>query len=331
LIAGAVSLALSWYLFLPLCYSLWAAVRRAAFPWVTWYKSYFDLVEEHFLTAVWLPLPFLLLLSTAALRRLLGIRLRPFRRRPAGELRRAWRWLVRGLVWPVLVVSGTPFLAAGLAALVFYGPELSLATLRGASIHGSRCSPCHIAEIPLSHRRLPERWRPVVKRMKGRGADLTETEVAHVTAFMELRGSFSDWQLFLAKCRRCHLRRGDTPRSAEEWAMIIQRVARVSPFAYPEDWTLQLRRYAGQELAKEAPGKEAKVIFERACGQCHRLDRVRGLKNPTEVIRRMAAKARGAVDPAQVSAIARTIQELPRDGEAFKALFPHDTPVEPTW
>jgi len=329
---------LTWFLFFHLSYAAWTTLRHAAFPWFTWYDTYFDIAEDYLLPAVWSSLPCLWLMAALLLRRLMALVFRRWGARPAVEVRRFWRIAARLVTGIVLLASGGPLAAALALNLGFYGPELSMDAVRGATIVESRCGSCHAPVVPLAYRRKPELWGAVVNRMRTRRkVKLTDGEARQITAYLELRAAYSDRQLFLAKCQRCHFGVGDTNRSGDEWAMIIQRAARVSPFAFPDDWKEQLTRHARVALSsgvKPVGEQKTRLRFQQVCGRCHSLARARSVKKGDRIIqllRRMAAKEQGALAPGDIAGMALFIGRIPEVGDGFRQMFPHDRPVEVTW
>jgi len=338
--ALGLSLVLAWQVFLPLTYALFILARRAVFPWVTWYEGFFQKVDQTFLYAVWLPLPLLVLGSTLLLRRLIGALIKPWARRPAAQVRRLLRWSAGALAALIMLPSGAVLGALLVVDLQWYGPGITPTTVAGALLYRTRCTSCHSSDnvIPLCIIRGPDRWEPIVRRMRSsRGVTLTDGQARKVVAFLKLRGSYSDAKLFEAKCLRCHDRKllMASPRSAEEWALIIRRKARISSSAFRKDWQAQLVRHSEQALARPpAPAQQrtigTKVLFEKKCGTCHTLDLAR--QHPSAaVLQRMAHKVQDLITARDLQAIAPYARALPKEQAALDRLFPHDQPVEVQW
>jgi len=327
--------ALSYFVYLPACYSLAAAARRAIFAWFNWYDLFFEWAEILFLPLVWAPLPFLFLATLY-----LGHRVA---RRLFGALSAKPGWLRRTAFWLVTILLALPSATALFAVLAVdaacYGPGLSPTVIHGAWLQARRCDGCHAGSLPLNVIRTPERWDEIVTRMRAvNGAPISEKQGVKVAAFAQLRGSYRDRWLMRAKCGRCHglSDLDDTPRVAEEWNDIIDRVARTAPLSYRADWMAQLKRYAARRLTVSADeDSRSRAAFANHCGDCHSLtlvlDPVMDGDGRDAVLRRMAEKRTGRPHAEDLPAIGDYLDTLPHDPDVFGRLFPHDAPVELSW
>jgi len=337
--ACLISLLLTPWTFLPFTYAQFTLARRAIFPWVTWYEGFFRKADDAFHWVVWAPLPVLVLGSALMLRWLAGKLIARWSPRPWARVRRGAR-LATALAMALALLPSGAVLGLVLAVnLPWYGPEITPASAAGAVWYQARCRGCHRSEnvLPLCITRGPQRWDEIVGRMRTRyKVSLGDGQAADVAAYLKLIGSYSDAQLFRAKCLRCHDERRlrDTPRTAARWDQIVDRVARVSPFAFRPDWTRQVKRHARRELARQPEAGSADAArdrFEQKCGGCHSLDLATRGATPA-VLRRMAAKVEGQISDADLSLIAPYIKTLPvKEPGAFRALFPHDKVVEVEW
>jgi len=338
----AVSVAITVFVLAPELYILSVTSVRALFVWLTWYGDVFVWATEFLTYAPWVPVPAVIFLVFILLRRLLVELVRRWR----PPLREGGRpWWVRG----VQVLLGVPLLASGLAlAALLVLPALSHGggyyTTGGGGLQRDKCSRCHSPYRPFHFIKTEELWKITVNRMRRlEGAPIDDGEQARITDYLVAKAALKDDWIFRAKCLRCH-GRGEITRSgrtAEEWELIIGRVARTSPYAFRADWRNQLERYAARELSipsPEAGSKEAdelrdKITFERVCGSCHELASSLGLEpgRREAVVRRMLGKVPTAADEAEREALMRFLKRTPISAKEERELFPHDMRVWPLW
>ena len=326
----------------PELYILSVSTFRACFVWVTWYGEVFEWATEFLMVAPWVPVPFVIFALYRLLRRFLV------------EAVRRWRPPVRQGGRPIWVralqvLVGLPLLASGLGlALLLVIPALGHGagyyTTGGGSLQRDKCSRCHSPYRPFHFIKTAELWKTTVNRMRRlEGAPINDEEQARITRYLTAKAALKDGWLFRAKCLRCH-GQGEltrTDRTVQEWQLIIKRVARTSPYAYREDWRLQLERYAAGELATPPPTDGSsqaadlrhKITFEAVCGKCHELALALSVKPAARqaVVSRMLTKVPSLATEADKAAIKRFIERAPGSGPKFRAAFPHDKRVAPKW
>ena len=338
----AASALLTIFVLTPQLYVLAVATLRASFVWVTWYGGVFDWAVEFLIYAPWIPAPFILVMVFLLLRRLLVELVRRWRPPHRSGPRPLW---VRALQ----VTIGIPLLASGLAlAVLLTVPALSHGAgyylTGGGSLQRDRCSRCHSPYRPFHFIKTPALWKTTVNRMRRlEGAPIDDEDQARITRYLVATAALKDDWIFRAKCLSCHSRGEIThePRTAEEWRLIIGRVAKISPYAYRADWRGQLERFATGELSAPAPaagtpGASAladKLIFERVCGRCHDLTTALSadLGSREAVVDRMIRKVPSLVRGQDRAAILRFMGRAPAGREHQEDLFPHDRMVWPQW
>lgn len=334
----ALSIPLAWFVLLPLSYALSVGVRRAIFPWITWYIPFYERIEVAFPIMVWAPVPFLFFLCVVFLNRL-AARLIPSlkmsEKKKPGIVVRLSRWL---LLYPPVAASGLAFLVLLGVVLACYGHGLSPTTISGAALHYVKCSQCHSPQLPLGLMRQAEEWPEIVQRMRSsNGLTVSDGVAEKITAFMALKGSYSDRWLFRAKCLRCHSSgQMEGNRTKEQWRLLVGRVARISPFAFPPGWNRQIVRFAVvRYVDPEIQPDAAQETFERTCGKCHSLGQVllpeAFAQGRVELFSRMSQKTAAGIPQDDIAVIDRFIRSLPNDPEAFHKRFPHDAKVEVPW
>ena len=62
-------------------------------------------------------------------------------------------------------------------------PEV-LAEGHGAALLEERCSGCHPASVTTSRKKTPKQWQATVKRMKHKGARLTDAEMKTLVDYL---------------------------------------------------------------------------------------------------------------------------------------------------
>ena len=63
-------------------------------------------------------------------------------------------------------------------------PSLVSADEHGAALLEERCSGCHPTSTTTSRKKTPKQWQATVKRMKHRGARLTEAEMKTLVDYL---------------------------------------------------------------------------------------------------------------------------------------------------
>ncbi|MDP8223858.1 MAG: hypothetical protein P9L99_10900 [Candidatus Lernaella stagnicola] len=334
LTAGLLAAAATWFLWIPFVYHMALIVLREIFPWFIWYKPYERVSSEIIDNDLWKPLPFLFLATFFLLRRagyaIAGIR----RGKKPWTVGRVFRTL---LAAAVLVPSAAYFLVP-FAFTAHY--QIRTFPPTGHFLQRQKCSLCHPADRPFHYMKESAQWRLTVERMReSNGAPIDGEQAETIIAYLARKNTYDDASLFRAKCRRCHgsdvLERRE--RTAAEWELIVNRMQHLSAFAYREEWARQLRRYAAEHLAAATgdAGRADKILFERRCGRCHQLDRVRVPEalspGVAVVVERMAAKVPGMIAADEAARLADFVPALPDDAAEFRSLFPHDRLVEATW
>ena len=214
-----------------------------------------------------------------------------------------------------------------------------------AALFEHRCGACHHTTVPLSSVKTPDQWRYLLDEtgMAAR-AKLTAEEYDDVTDFLLGMRSYPDAWIFVTRCQRCHLTSAATwdDRHPDDWAMIVDRVARYSPDYFQGPFRLQLERHLAKEHGdeEEGPGirgeayRQARRVIRR-CGDCHYLSRnvqlARGLSEEEVValVRRMSARMSPPIPEDEVPIVARTYRETIADPETLKRLVPHVRPALP--
>jgi len=329
--ALAVTGLLGWFVYLPGLYQLAVAACRALFPWYTWYEPYWERAIEVQLWGTWLPLPAALVGTYAVLRHLSPRFVKALRAPP----RSGWRKVLPRLGWGLLTLATLPSAAALAVTLAVpvmaFGPGYY--TTSGRHLQRQSCSHCHNPHRPFHFFRPPEQWATTVHRMRTlEGAPIDEHQEERIATYLASRCSHTDGWMFRARCLRCHDRDAleATPRSAEEWALVVDRVSHLSPSAYRPDWKRQLVAHTADELAEgEAP--QDKLAFEIRCGACHELSLALRTADAEATVRSMLDKVASDVTEAERAAIVQYVTGAPRDPDELRALFPHDAPVEVPW
>ena len=336
LLSFAASALLTFFVFLPELHILSVATFRAVFVWYTWYGSVFEAAQNFLRHAPWLPVPYVLVATAMVLRRMGSLALPSPGSRVAGRRQPLWSRLVLGLIAVLLLPS-----ALGLFTLLWipaasHGWGYYFTT--GGGLQRSRCSKCHSPYRPFHFIKSADLWRTTVRRMRQlEGAPINEKQEAVIVSYLAAKAAYTDEWVFRAKCLGCHRRRSidNRPRTAEEWNMIIDRVSRVSPYAYRLDWKRQLKRHASRSLADKTPLSQRirdKITFERVCGGCHALQRaLRAGKNTTTTVDRMLRKVPSRTRVEDRAPILRHLKPSQQNWDALKAVFPHDGPLEVSW
>ncbi len=341
--ANLISLALS-ALALPLalapaCYVLALTASRAILPWYFWYERYY--VDAEFLLhkGFLIPLPFCFLTVFFTIRYLLGRVAPSWRKLEARPAIPVALWAKQILIALVMIPTGIAFFAFfGLSVAAFGNPFPTPTTL----MQKDRCSKCHSPYRPFHFVKSADQWSVTVNRMRNvNGAKLSDEDVAKLAAYVASKASISDQWLFRAKCLRCHGKNliKAKPRTAEEWTLIVDRVARNSPYAFRTDWREQLKNHLAKHYAASFPAeatqakaRQAKLNFERSCGACHAL--ALSQKPQTDalaLVEQMRLKAPDVFPQDESARLAEYMDTLPDEEAAFNELFPHDKLVEIAW
>lgn len=313
-----------------LCYWLTVGFVTEAWPWFLWGEPYLRLAEG--MRVFGRPLVYLLLLLVAWW--LCGWVIDPKRPKRTGWSRAVFTlprfgWIVLvslcvGLLLPLVLVGGVRVVRT-------WPPRTNHLLLEN-------CGHCHSPYRPQHYIKSADSWRRTVRRMIERnGAPVSDQKAEEIIAWLQDYRGFSDSWMFRAKCLRCH---GEShlkasPRTAEEWNFIVDRMAWLSPFAYREDQREQIKRHLAEELSvappkKDSPEGEAlahRLELQAACTPCHSISLILeegAMDDPQAMLERMSKKNPEFVPPERVEEFARWLEELPTDEAAFWRLFPHD-------
>lgn len=74
-------------------------------------------------------------------------------------------------------------LALALLTTAFHAPLVS-ADEHGAALLEERCTGCHPASVTTSREKTPKQWQATVKRMKHKGARLTDAEMKTLVDYL---------------------------------------------------------------------------------------------------------------------------------------------------
>ena len=332
--------ALTYTVYYPATYVLAVAACRALFPFYVWYEEYWHAAHEIQRWVTLAPLPFSLIATTVGLRWLAARAVARWRPGGARGALRIGVWSVRGVLAAVALPSGLALAGALLLPALAFGPGYH--TTRGKRLQRTSCSHCHSPYRPFHFFRPPEQWDRTIHRMRTlEGAPVDEAQGEKIARYLSSRCSYTDAWMFRAKCLRCHDHEAleAAPRTAGEWRVIVERAARMSPYAYRQDWLDQVVRYSAAELAVPAaeasPGHADRLVFEQRCGACHYLSTAAGVPaRPAEVepvVREMAAKVPGRMTADELAAVRRYLEGTRPEVVAGDGTFPHDHAVEVPW
>ena len=318
----------------PICYWLTVGFVTEAWPWLLWGETYLNLAEN--MRVAGRPAVFAMLLVLFWW--LLGFVLEP-RDRSTPIWLRALLFPPRAL-WVALVafclLATTPLITvAGVRAVRNWPP-------RTDHLLQENCGHCHSPYRPQHYIKSSDAWAKTVRRMIDRnGAPVSEEDAAKIVKWLQDYRGFSDSWMFRAKCLRCHgeAHLKETPRTAEEWAYVVDRLKWLSPFAYRVDQREQLKQHLSAELSVAPPpeGSPARQALDRrlelqaACNPCHSISLILEdgvMDNARDMVQRMSEKSPTFVPPEKVDEYTEWLKELPTDPEAFWELFPHDILLE---
>jgi len=196
------------------------------------------------------------------------------------------------------------------------------------------CSECHLARRPLAFVRSRPAWAATVERMRAKNpAGLTEKQARAALEYLEHTRSWTGRELFLIKCRYCHdPPRAGTPRSADDWRRVLDRLSRFNSFFLTEiqaDEVLDYLRNSPLTSSESPEADESRVFFEQTCVACHSLDVVLDPELPEgewgDLLARMAQKAPGVLDPEKAAGLEDWIRAMRGDPERFGHLVPHNS------
>jgi len=317
--------------------SVWLSVD--AYWWIQWYQNVRPLLDQVLSYSIYVALPGLWLLAPILLRyHLWG----PSKVRP-----RARVWAIRGLAALLWLVA----LGALAPAILVGGVHASRLVLTpGRAILEHTCNQCHARTRPLYFIKTPAEWRRTITRMKEHEkAPLNHEQREEVLAFLGGMRSFSDAWTFRSRCQRCHVASylGWEDRTAQDWAAIVDRIGRWSPYYYKKDVRDQVvahltatRFSQGSTLGLD---RETYLRFwnvGKVCSSCHSISREgaryrrRDLEAITRLVTDMREKMVDPFDRGKIRSTAATYKELISAPDRLRKLFPHDKLVEeggPPW
>ena len=307
--------------------SVWLSVE--AYWWIQWHKNIAPILEDVLSYSVWVVLPALWALVLPLLYMQLS------RRRPMK--RAVLRWAARGLaaLWMMVILAalGPALVGGGVHAAGLTGTP-------GRGILEQTCNGCHRRTRPLYFIKTPAEWRRTVTRMKAfEKAPIDDDQKEAVLAFLGGMRSFSDGWTFRTRCQRCHVSdyRGWTERDPADWAALVDRVGRWSPYYYKKDVRDQItahltatRSEEGASLGLERARYDRFWEVARRCASCHALSRAseRFSDKDEEAFIRLVSDMRLKMPepfPAgEIPSVARTYRELIQQPRLLNQLFPHD-------
>ena len=343
LFAGLLALPVVWYVLMPLVYLADLKILWASFPWFTWYRAYWNFSYALLSYGFFIPVFIVFVLTFFLIRRLLTL-IVPAWRKPRSERPAAWLGMLVRFFLTILVVGAFAILWLDWQNKEYLHHEPWFPI--GGGLLKENCTHCHNPYRAFHYVKEPEQWRVTVNRMRNlEGAPVSEEKAERIIHYIQKKSSYSDAYLFRAKCLRCHSRGriAVTPRTADEWRLIIDRAQRHSPYAFRTEWKRKIEQYSERMLAaplaasenQEREALETKILFERTCGACHRLNLVQTASGSqadiSEVIRRMETKAPARFAEVDQERLATFVIGLDKAPDVFNHQFPHDQKVEAAW
>ncbi|MEE2830119.1 MAG: hypothetical protein VX498_13090 [Myxococcota bacterium] len=314
----------------PLALALASWIALEAYDWVEWLYDLnptmqwiFNAVPPLFLPGAWI-------LAFHVTARAFGLPPRPSR---GGRLPRLFRPLRKLLVATCLLATAVVATAAT--------PQMTrVLSAPSSAAFKEQCSSCHFRTASLNFTKTPEAWAASIETMQElAGGSLPPDELEQAQEWLTLVRSRSNSMIFHSRCSRCHglTYRNWDARTAEDWGMLVDRVARWSPVFYAPETrgklTSELVRRRGSEEATLGLDPELWNRFmtvARACSPCHSMGwnaehyedgdfgRARAL------VERMNQKMVDPLTESEMDTLTRDYLELISDPERFDRLFPHD-------
>ena len=320
---------------LALALSVWLSVE--AYWWIQWHQNIHPLLDRVLDYSLYIALPGLLLLLPFLVRfHLWG---------PPKKGSRARVWVVRGLS-ALLLLAALALLAPAILGGSVHASRVALTP--GRTILENTCNKCHVRTRPLYFIKTPAEWRRTVTRMKEHEkAPLSKAQKEDVLAFLGGMRSFSDAWTFRTRCQRCHVASylGWEDRDPQDWAAIVNRISRWSPYYYKKDVQDQIvallkttRSTAGSTLGLDRQTYQRLWKVGQVCSSCHAVSREVGRYKGDEAITRLVTDMREKMvspfDREKIPSFAASYKELISDVERLHKLFPHDRLVQqggPPW
>jgi len=220
---------------------------------------------------------------------------------------------------------------------------MKAAITNGGDLYREKCSFCHSPRKALDFLKPEMGWRFTVKRMASkRPGWISREEQEVIYHYLKSLRSHSDRQLFLLKCKRCHLFQDllQTERSPAQWDRIVDRVWWEDYLWMQKEEANQIKRHirgrlfpVGSLSSRPAPLPEdpKRITFEIKCARCHYLDVCLEEDIQKEdwlpILIRMSEKCPDYL-PAEeaVSLHDWLIREI-QDPDAFYRRYPHSKPM----
>lgn len=314
--------------------SVWFQVEL--YWWIQWYANVDPVMEQTREIAPLAVLPGMVLAGACCV--LLSLRRPRTRRRPQSKK----------MLWARLLLTAGALLALPALALPAGGlvHAARLVTHPGPGVFQAKCRGCHDLTLPLFYIKTPAEWERTVKtQMEEEGVKLSGGQREDVLGFLLGMRSFSDEWTFRTRCQRCHLSTsGWDDRRPEDWAALVDRLARWSPYYFRSDVKAQVVRHLTRtrsrpdaRLGLDGASYEAAWEVARVCSRCHPLSRgLEGHRSATaaridHLFEQMNRKLARPLGQKQLRRMRGPYRRLLADSERLRRLFPHDLPLKDGW
>jgi hypothetical protein len=311
-----------------LALTVWAVVE--GFVWIQWYGNVDPMLNRLYETGPYVIGFAMALLGYAGFFFALA--------EPSNKPISFQRRLVKIVVGMLLLVLAAPL--SGL--ILLHGSRVAF--VPGRQVFEASCEGCHVRTLPFFFIKTPAAWeRTIDAQVNVEGVELSSLERAEIIEFLNGMRGYSDSWIFTTRCGRCHgmSTPGEKDRTPEDWAAIVDRIARWSPYYYRPDIRDQLVAHLTKTASSEPStfGQMNGTLeqfkeLENRCAACHtlslemeRYDKA-GDGELLPMIARMNAKSSEPLAGADLDTLAEIYQELSADPARFDRLFPHDRPVD---
>jgi len=206
-----------------------------------------------------------------------------------------------------------------------------------------KCSLCHPHQTVLDFLKPEMAWEETVERMAELSqGSISDADKATILNYLKAVRSPGDRQLFILKCRQCHIFANilGHERSPEQWDRIVNRVWREDFHWMQREEANQIKRYIRSRLSPGttgSPGASDRArdthgeIFEEKCGRCHYLDicleRKFSNEEWTSILRRMSAKCPDYLGQEEAESLLGWLLREIEHSEEFYHRFPHSKPL----